>query len=122
MIDDDDFDGAFGGFQFQSKLLCNGCEDGSTVGYIRIRGVIQRSFLPLQMEIVCSGQTSLIDDRPAHGSGNVCGQCYDAHALSVESSIYSVLRVTKSAKRQVCGLARISGSPRRSIQAVKKSG
>ena len=46
-------------------LLDNGCEDGRTVGYIRIRNVIQRGISPLQMEIVCSRQTDLVDDRSA---------------------------------------------------------
>jgi hypothetical protein len=50
VIDDDDLDGPFGGFQFQPKLLGNGCEDGRAVQCVGI-GSIQRSIRPLQMEI-----------------------------------------------------------------------
>jgi hypothetical protein len=115
-IDDDDFDGAFGGLQFQSELLSKGCEDGRAVGCLRIRNVIQRSISPLQMEIICPRQTGLVDDRPPHRSGNVSGQRRQAHALSIERAAYSVLRyMGKSAKR--CA-PRAGRRGRRRIQGI----
>ena len=81
MVDDDDWDGFFSGFEFEAELLLDGGEEGWSRGVVGDGCVIGR---PLELEIVAVGEVGFIDDDATGELGEFIGDDGHGKPLAIE--------------------------------------
>ena len=75
VVDHEDFNGAFGGFEAQAELFLQGSKEGGKCDLFAIeahwRGVVR---LPAEIDVEASGQIGFVDDDAACVSGEILSE------------------------------------------------
>ena len=82
VVDDEDFDGAFAGFELEAKLLLHGGKEGRERGVLAVGKCIVG--LPAEVDVEVAGDAGLIDDNTASIAGELLRDDRQGDALCVE--------------------------------------